>query len=164
MFATIFRHYFSLLAPACLIILVAVFWCDAFGQATVPGPPELTGVNLGDGQLTVTWRAPENTGSGINSYKVTADPGTPDSPSDDRTCTSTETGEGPMRCTLTGLTNGTAYTVRVVATHSAGDSAPSFSAVATPSIRDAGGRIRVYPNGETQFDRYPKRELRVESK
>ena len=149
----IFHHCFR---PLFLTILVAVFWGDAFGQATVPGPPELTGVNLGDGQLTVTWRAPENTGSGINSYKVTADPGTPDSPSDDRTCTSTETGEGPMRCTLTGLTNGTAYTVRVVATHSAGDSAPSFSAVATPSIRDAGARIRVYYNGETRFIRYPK--------
>ena len=156
MFATIFRRCFSPLAPACLIILVAVFWGESFGQATVPGPPVLRYVDLGDGQLTVTWKAPENTGSGIDSYKVTADPGTPDSPSDDRTCTSTETGEVTITCTLTGLTNGTAYTMRVVATNSAGDSTPSFSTVATPSIRDAGGRIYVYSPSETKFVRYPK--------
>ena len=154
----IFHHCFR---PIFLTILVAVFWCDAFGQATVPGPPVLKSVDLGDGQLTVTWKVPENTGGGIDSYQVTADPGTPDSPSDDSTCPSGAMGSSrdwpsAMVCTLTGLTNGTAYTVHVVATHSAGDSAPSVSVVATPAIRDAGGRIYVYPDGETSFDRYPK--------
>ena len=151
----------TLARPFFLTILVAGFWGEAFGQATVPGPPVLRNMVLGYTTLTVIWNAPKNKGSGINRYKVTADPGTPDSPSDDRTCPS-----GAMRastrmpsamdCTLTGLTNGTAYTVRVVATHSAGDSTPSFSAVATPSIRDAGARIYVYPDGGTDFVRYPK--------
>ena len=173
MFATIFHRCFNPLAPACLyatggktlstiacslfpLILVAGFGGDAFAQATVPGAPVLREVDLGNGQLTVTWRAPENTGSGIDRYKVTADPGTSDSPSDDTTCPSTETGGTATTCTLTGLTNGTAYTVRVVASNSAGDSTPSFSAVATPSIQDAGGKIYVYPNGRTHFVRYPK--------
>ena len=158
MMSIIFHHCFR---PFFLTILVVGFWCDAFAQATVPGPPVLKSVDLGNGQLTVTWQTPENTGSGIDSYKVTADPGTPDSPSDDRTCPSSDqmsSLEWPsaMVCTLTGLTNGTAYTVRVVATNSAGDSTPSFSAVATPSIRDAGARIYVYPDGGTDFVRYPK--------
>ena len=158
MMTTIFHHCFRPIAP---IIFVVGFWGEAFGQATVPGPPVLKSVVLGNGQLTITWQTPENTGGGIDRYKVTADPGTPDSPSDDRTCPSSDqmsSLEWPsaMVCTLTGLTNGTAYTVHVVATHSAGDSAPSFSAVATPSIRDAGGEISVYSNGDTRFDRYPK--------
>ena len=153
MMSIIFHHCFR---PFFLTILVVGFWGEAFAQATVPGPPRLRYVDLGNRQLTVAWRAQENTGSGIDSYKVTADPGTPASPSDDRTCPSTETGGTATTCTLTGLTNGTAYTVHVVATNSAGDSAPSFSAVATPSIRDAGGRIYVYPDGETRFYRYPK--------
>ena len=173
MFVAIFRRCFRPLALACLratggktlstiarplfpLILVAGFGSDAFAQATVPGAPVLRDVLLGNGQLTVRWRAPENTGSGITRYKVTADPGTPDSPSDDTTCPSTETGGTATTCTLTGLTNGTAYTVRVVATNSAGDSTPSVSVAATPSLRDAGGRIYVYPNGDTDFERYPK--------
>ena len=171
--STAIRRYVSALAPACLhatggktfstiacslfpLILVAGFGGDAFAQATVPGAPVLREVDLGNGQLTVTWRAPENTGSGITRYKVTADPGTPDSPTDDTTCPSTETGGTATTCTLTGLTNGTAYTVRVVATNSAGDSTPSFSVAATPSIQDAGGRIYVNSHGDTAFYRYPK--------
>lgn len=63
----------------------------------------------GIGEITVSWRAPATNGSAITRYSVTATPGS-------KTCAS------PRRtsCTLTGLTDGTAYRFTVVAANQRG--------------------------------------------
>ena len=72
----------------------------------------------GDGQAVVSWLAPNNGGSPIISYTVTPYVGavaqTPD------TFVSTATTQ-----TVTGLTDGTAYTFTVMATNTVGPGAPS---------------------------------------
>ncbi|MFM9135111.1 MAG: fibronectin type III domain-containing protein, partial [bacterium] len=78
--------------------------------------------------IAVTWTAPAGERS-ISRYTATAQPG-------GATCTWTG---GPLACTLTGLENGTAYTVRVRAvnptgtgTESAGREAVPFGVPGTP--------------------------------
>jgi hypothetical protein len=84
---------------------------------TVPGAPSAT---AGDGQATVNWTAPDNGGSAITKYTVTPYVGssaqTPKDVTGNPAATST---------TVTGLTNGTAYTFKVSATNAVGTSADS---------------------------------------
>ena len=74
----------------------------------------------------VLWTAPSfDGGAPITSYTATSDP-------DGRTCTPAD--DAATACTVTGLTNGTAYTFTVTADNEAGTSAASqLSAAATPS-------------------------------
>ncbi len=86
-------------------------------------PDAATGVAgvSGDGQVVVSWLAPvSNGGSTITAYAVTASPG-------GQTCAWSI---GALSCTITGLTNGVAYTFTVTATNAVGAgiaSAPSSS-------------------------------------
>lgn len=90
--------------------------------ATVPAPPMNVRMTIGNAQLVVTWDAPADSGGiAIGSYTATATPG-------GATCTAS----AQTTCTITGLTNGTAYTVTVKASNSLGASQPSLSAIATP--------------------------------
>ena len=89
----------------------------------VPGAPtEVVGV-AGERQVKVTWKAPaSNGGSPIYQYDVAASPG-------NGGCRT----EGALTCTVTGLTNGTAYTFTVTAWNAAGPSPASApSAPVTP--------------------------------
>jgi hypothetical protein len=90
----------------------------------LPGVPTNVVTTHGNGTIAVTWAAPASDGgSAIVSYSATADPG-------GRACQWTT---GALGCTITGLTNGSAYTVTVVATSGAGNSLPSdVSAASTP--------------------------------
>jgi subtilisin family serine protease len=84
---------------------------------TAPGPPlSVTGV-VGSAEVTISWTAPLTDGnSPITGYTVTASPG-------GRTCSTA----GALSCTVTQLTNGTAYTFTVTATNAYGTSPPSAS-------------------------------------
>ena len=92
---------------------------------TEPGAPRAVTATAGNKQATVSFKAPSSTGgSPIISYTVTSNPGG-----------ISKTGaHSPM--TLTGLTNGTAYTFTVTATNAVGTgpaSSPSKSVTPAPT-------------------------------
>jgi len=82
--------------------------------ATNPGAPTAVSAVGGNGQAVVSFTAPaSNGGSAVTSYTVTSSPGG-----------ITKTG-GSSPITVTGLTNGTAYTFSVIATNGVGNSVSS---------------------------------------
>jgi uncharacterized protein (TIGR02145 family) len=84
--------------------------------STVPGPPTIGTATAGNAQATVTFTAPtSNGGSAITGYTVTSSPGG-----------IIATGSASP-ITVTGLTNGTAYTFTVTATNANGTSLASSS-------------------------------------
>ena len=92
----------------------------------IPGVPTNVVATRGNLQLAVTWTAPAANGVTITGYTATASPGGASCTPAPATATS---------CTITGLTNGSAYTVTVVSKSAAGSSAPS---VATAPVIPAG--------------------------
>ncbi|RID97777.1 beta strand repeat-containing protein, partial [Simplicispira hankyongi] len=83
-------------------------------NAVVPGAPTIGTATAGSGQASVAFTAPaSNGGSAITGYTVTSNPGG-------------LTGTGATSpITVTGLTNGTAYTFTVTATNTAGTGSAS---------------------------------------
>lgn len=93
-------------------------------SASVPAPVDNVRVTAADRAIDVTWAA--STSDDVSEYMATASPGS-------RSCSTTS-----LACTISGLHNGKAYTVSVIARSQAGSSpasAPSRSVKpgATPS-------------------------------
>ena len=85
--------------------------------ATVPDAPTIGTATAGNAQASVTWTAPaDNGGAAVTSYTATA--------VEDNTKSCSANGS-TLTCTITGLTNGSAYTFTVTATNSVGTSAAS---------------------------------------
>jgi alpha-tubulin suppressor-like RCC1 family protein len=107
------------------------------------GPPTGVTVNTGDGQITVSWTAPAGLGTGtFIRYLASA---TAASAGTGSSCESTVL--TTTTCAITGLANGVAYDVRVVAVTSSGTSAPGPAVPAAvpgvpvqqnPSLADTG--------------------------
>ncbi len=91
--------------------------------AGVPGAPTIVNAVAGDTQANVSFSGALSNGSAITSYTVTSSPGG-----------FTASGSSsPL--TVTGLTNGQAYTFTVTATNGLGTSAPSVASISvTPNI------------------------------
>jgi uncharacterized repeat protein (TIGR02543 family) len=89
--------------------------------ATKPAAPSSVSGTSGDTRATISWTAGSSGGSAITGYTVTASPG-------GATCSTASTS-----CTISSLSNNTAYTFRVVANNALGASpASSASSSVTP--------------------------------
>ncbi len=90
------------------------------GPPRAPGAPTALLATAGNASATVTWTAPSEGNSPITSYTVTPYTGTVAQPA------TTVKGSPPASsATVTGLTNGTAYTFVVTATNALGTGPPS---------------------------------------
>jgi hypothetical protein len=112
---------------------------NSITPATVPGTPTIGTATAGNAQATVSFTAPaSNGGSAITSYTVTSSAG--------QTATSTSS---PI--TVTGLTNGTAYTFTVKATNAIGPSAASAASNSvTPATTPGAPTIGIATAGNAQ--------------
>ncbi|MEK7409808.1 MAG: fibronectin type III domain-containing protein, partial [Actinomycetota bacterium] len=100
---------------------------SAVTPRTVPGAPTSVAGTAGNTQVSLTWTAPSNGGAAITDYVVEFNDGVSWAIFADGTSTSAS-------ATVTGLTNGTAYTFRVSATNAVGTGATSVvSAAVTPA-------------------------------
>ncbi|AGZ42862.1 fibronectin type III domain-containing protein [Actinoplanes friuliensis] len=90
--------------------------------ATTPGAPTAVAVSPGDASASVNFTAPASTGgAAITGYQVSTDNGT------------TWAALAGNRI-VTGLTNGTAYLIRVRAVNEVGTGAPSAATTVTPAV------------------------------
>jgi hypothetical protein len=121
------------------------------GNIVAPGAPTIGTAKAGNGTADVTWTAPTDNGGGaVTGYKIAAvnSAGTVVGTPQPAAATATS-------ATITGLTNGTAYTFKVLATNSAGDGAysglsnavtplttPGAPAIGTVSGGDAAATVR----------------------
>jgi len=107
----------------------------------VPDRPGGPSVTPGDGELTMTWDAPNNNGSPITGYTVYATAAT-----GSRTCTTS----GARTCTISGLVNDQNYTVTVVATNANGNSQASPGVNGTPKATQRGPDQPVITSASAQ--------------
>ncbi len=122
------RRWFAAAAALLLSALMSVLVLPGGAGAVfaaAPSAPTINTVTPGNGQVTVSWHEPSSDGGKpITGYTVTSNPG-------DKHCTA---GGTTLQCTVTGLSNGTAYTFTVHATNADGDSPESApSSPATPA-------------------------------
>jgi len=104
------------------------FWSFATGLFT-PGAPTITGITAGNGQLSVAFTAGTTGGSALTNYEYSINGGA------NFTARSPAATTSPL--VITGLTNGTTYTVRIRAVNAQGAGAMSAWVMGTPSALPA---------------------------
>jgi titin len=109
-------------------------------SVTVPGAPTNLQLSAGDGSVTVSWSAPANNGgAGVVSYTIYNN--------------GNEVGNSVLTpYTISGLQNGTSYSISVTATNSEGEGLPCAAQQATPVAPSAPGAplaLSVIPGDTT---------------
>ena len=99
---------------------------DTLAWNTPPAAPTAVTAIAGNGQATITWTAPANGGLAITGYKIVPYAGT-------TAGTTTSVGATPTSATVSGLSNGTAYTFTVAATSATGTGPVATSNAVTPA-------------------------------
>ena len=112
--------------------------------AIAPDAPEDVTATSGNGQVTIEFSTPSNNGSAITYYTATSSPG-------GQTAVLSQAESGTI--TVTGLTNGTAYTFTVTAdnyfgTSSASSASNSVTAASAPSVPTIEGERATGYNGQ----------------
>ncbi|WP_029287169.1 fibronectin type III domain-containing protein [Cellulomonas sp. HZM] len=103
----------------------------SYGQASAP---RSVAAKRGDGKASVTWSAPSSAGgSTLQGYRVERRQYSSSSKKWSAWTQATTTSSSTRSATLSGLTNGTAYQVRVTARTSAGDGVASGAVSVTPA-------------------------------
>ncbi|WP_405216210.1 Ig-like domain-containing protein [Agrococcus sp. Ld7] len=107
------------------------------GRPEAPPRPNVDAVD--DAQVTLTWAPPASNGAPITGYLVQSSDG------------SVQQGCASTTCVITGLTNNTTYTFRVVAQNEVGDSDPSAPSLeARPDVRPEQPAPPQRERGDTQ--------------
>ena len=120
--------------------LTSVATAAVAAETAVPEAPQIPNVSPDDtGTLDVSWEAPASDGgSAITGYKVQWKSGSEDYDGSAGSTRQAEITDPASRThSITGLTDGVEYTVRVIAVNDAGDGPPSVEATATPLSREA---------------------------
>jgi hypothetical protein len=99
--------------------VVDLDWLTPAPASAAPAKPSRPSASAGNARAQVTWAAPHDGGLAITGYQVTAAPG-------GMTANTT----GAITASITGLTNGAAYTFTVTATNAAGTSPASQASAA----------------------------------
>jgi hypothetical protein len=101
------------------------------GALTAPAAPNVVRVTTGNGSATVEWQGAAAGNTPVTGYVLTATPAT-------GTAITVETDAAARSAALSGLTNGTTYTLKLVAKSAAGDSAPAtFGTGASSTVTPA---------------------------
>ena len=95
--------------------------------AAIPATPSAPTLTRGDRKITVNWAKPADNGSRITDYDVRYS-------TDGLTWSAWSHSGTSLKATITGLVNGTEYSVQVRAQNSQGESGWSTSATATPNV------------------------------
>jgi photosystem II stability/assembly factor-like uncharacterized protein len=112
-------------------------------QVAPGAPTDVQAVPTGSGQVTVTWQAPADTGSGITGYVVTAQPGGQTCVPNPATATS---------CTFAGLPNGQTQTFAVEATNGAGSTTSAIPSNPATPLADPKAFSAPSPTGTGTVD------------
>ena len=101
---------------------------------SLPGSATIVLVSLGEGSLTVSWRAPSSNATGIVAYDVRHILNDADETVDANwtVVDNAWTGSGPLQYVITGLTGGAPYDLQVRAVNSAGNGPWSLTTTRTP--------------------------------
>ena len=121
MSTSIWRRPAALITLAIVIVALILVGVSTHSTNSVPSAPKSVHVVAGDALVTVAWSPPDKDGgSAVTHYRASASPG-------GKWCSASIT-----TCTISGLTNGTAYVISVTAINGVGASIAATSSSVTP--------------------------------